>query len=452
MENSESLSISDAFELSISDYEPIDLYPPEELLPARQSSLPPWAEKYAATRGSPYTGSALKQLEAELKDYYNWITLKQPEIKCREALISRLSSHIVKLFGEETSILKFGSYSLDLSIPTSDIDLVVYNLPLTPAAFDCEISEFSEDNCVRSGHNAIPVPAQLSFCKSLYNSLLLDKSFTVVEFISGARIPIIKGLCAHTGLHFDISMSGSVVSEHREMAEQLIAAHPRSKQLIMIMKHFLAQRSLDVPFTGGVGGYVLINMIAAFYEAKYRMSYAQRDDYDCQYAADLLGFLEFYTYSFGSHITAIDIARFYSRNVLVPKSQLSRVERYVNDFRKITIIDPAGQPAQSFESVDVGGAAYNWHLIKKSMSNGYNVLLCETSTTHNQTRLSNFVRDFPPMATVRALCWRHAKSDNETRSMSPTPSDSTPPSPLRVNSKTVSQVKPLRKNMTLNIL
>jgi non-canonical poly(A) RNA polymerase PAPD5/7 len=145
----------------------------------------------------------------------------------------------------------------------SDIDLVVSNSRFTEASKGRLLAELAR--AMRMAH-------------------ITD----VVAIISKARVPIIKFVttegepvlnsdstcacasithCVSGKLNVDISLNQTNGISAGKIINQYLEVLPGARQLIMVVKAFLSQRSMNEVYTGGIGSYAVICLVISFLQA-----------------------------------------------------------------------------------------------------------------------------------------------------------------------------------------
>lgn len=139
----------------------------------------------------------------------------------------------------EAVVTPFGSWTTHLYLPHGDIDLVVAH------------PDFTESKKVRLlGEMA----------RAVRNASLTD----TVAIISKARVPIIKFVTTFGKLNVDVSLNQTNGISAGKIINQYLEVLPGCRQLILVVKAFLSQRSMNEVFTGGIGSYAVICMVISF--------------------------------------------------------------------------------------------------------------------------------------------------------------------------------------------
>ena len=134
-------------------------------------------------------------------------------------------------------MLIFGSLSTELYLPGADIDLVLLH------------DTYSEKNLMNKAKNVFK-----------RNSDIIKD----IEVLQNAKVPIIKFIHKPSNIEFDITFNEQMGLDNIKEVKKAISIHPEIKYLTFVMKMFLRQRRLNVTFNGGIGSFLLFNMILAF--------------------------------------------------------------------------------------------------------------------------------------------------------------------------------------------
>jgi non-canonical poly(A) RNA polymerase PAPD5/7 len=159
------------------------------------------------------------------------------EAAARTAAVDRLRS-VVATIWPAASVAVFGSTAAGLALPTSDVDCAVLGA-------------------------ASPDPP--SALRALAAGLLRDGVAVDIQVIARARVPIAKYTDAASGLAIDAALDGgSGGPPAAAAAAAWLRALPALRPLLTVLKTVLHQRELAEVYTGGLGSYALLVMVAAF--------------------------------------------------------------------------------------------------------------------------------------------------------------------------------------------
>lgn len=227
---------------------------------------------------------AVEKTTAPNKYYVEWI-VKQVE-KTTQALWPK------------ADVKPYGSYVTGLSLPSSDLDLVISNVEMSN------------------------VTGALS---SLAESLA-KQSWVVphtVNPITSAKVPVIKMKCLPTTAEnaeaparevvVDITFtSDGFLPKHTGvdaavMLLKFFPSYPLLKLLAMVLKQFLFVQSLHDTYKGGLSSFCLVIMIASYLQAQRIITPADAQPHTV--SSLLLGFLDFYGCQFDYKTTGIRVVK-----------------------------------------------------------------------------------------------------------------------------------------------
>ncbi|GKT18318.1 hypothetical protein ADUPG1_011287 [Aduncisulcus paluster] len=211
--------------------------------------------------------SYLLLFNAELMDISRWLIPTPFEYFIRAIIFSRIRKIIDSIY--PLSVLKlYGSFSSGLGIPTSDID--------------CSV-------------DMSPYSANIFSAMGIISSLLRKSPFFCnIETITKAKVPIIKCSCKRTGISIDISFNQDASNISAEKIMYYSYRYPLFNPLVRLLKLLLRQRSLDVPYEGGIGGYVLINFIIVYFNQRHS-TFGYKPHKDIELAVHFLDFLQMFS-------------------------------------------------------------------------------------------------------------------------------------------------------------
>lgn len=89
-------------------------------------------------------------------------------------------------------------------------------------------------------------------------------TFIDLKVIKNAKIPIIKFTEKNSEVEFDLSFNNEDGIIQTNIVMKADEKYPELKYLYMVLKIFLYQRNLHETFKGGIGSFLLFNMILAF--------------------------------------------------------------------------------------------------------------------------------------------------------------------------------------------
>ncbi|KAI0461399.1 hypothetical protein LJB42_001068 [Komagataella kurtzmanii] len=211
-------------------------------------------------------------LTLEIKDFINYISPSIVEIEARNNAVKRLRKEITTNLWPDCYVNVFGSFATDLYLPGSDIDMV--------------ITSDSGKYCAKS------YLYQLS-------SFLRSKNLGVnIETIARAKVPIIKFIEPRSKIHIDVSFEKTNGLRAAERIQGWLRETPGLRELVLIVKQFLAVRRMNNVHHGGLGGFSIICLVHSFLSLHPRLITNSIDPLD-NLGVLLIEFFELYGYNFG---------------------------------------------------------------------------------------------------------------------------------------------------------
>jgi DNA polymerase sigma len=219
-------------------------------------------------------------LTMEIKDFIAYISPAKAEIEARNSCVRRLRDAVTKLW-KDSEVHVFGSSATDLYLPGSDIDMVIV-----------------------SDHGGYGSRNSLYQLSSYLKKLRLA---TNVEVVAHARVPIIKLTEPQTNIHIDISFERTNGIEAASVILSWLRETPGLRELVLIVKQFLAVRKLNNVRHGGLGGFSTICLVYSFLRLHPRVSTGNIDVLD-NLGVLLIEFFELYGKNFSYDNIAISVA------------------------------------------------------------------------------------------------------------------------------------------------
>ncbi|CAI4758542.1 CDG_1a_G0048160.mRNA.1.CDS.1 [Saccharomyces cerevisiae] len=287
-------------------------------------------------------------LTFEIKDFVAYISPSREEIEIRNQTISTIREAVKQLW-PDADLHVFGSYSTDLYLPGSDIDCVVT----------------SELGGKESRNNLY----------SLASHLKKKNLATEVEVVAKARVPIIKFVEPHSGIHIDVSFERTNGIEAAKLIREWLDDTPGLRELVLIVKQFLHARRLNDVHTGGLGGFSIICLVFSFLHMHPRIITNEIDPKD-NLGVLLIEFFELYGKNFGYDDVALGSSDGYP--VYFPKSTWSAIQPIKNPF-SLAIQDPGD------ESNNISRGSFNIRDIKKAFAGAFDLLTNRCFELHSAT-------------------------------------------------------------------
>lgn len=204
-----------------------------------EPELPPWLVADDAIDAVKYSADGEIALHYEILQFERFMSPTRSEVAVRRRLVQTVVS-IVNALWPAARVDVFGSYATNLYLPTSDIDVCVMNTPL--------------------GGGEAPTYSELSeLAQAIRNVPQMAKR---VNFIK-ARVPLVKIVARESNVQCDISFNRSNGIANVAVIKRYIADYPALRPLLLVIKCYLQQRSLNEVFSGGLGSYTVLLMVVS---------------------------------------------------------------------------------------------------------------------------------------------------------------------------------------------
>ncbi|WVR03351.1 hypothetical protein IAU60_000342 [Kwoniella sp. DSM 27419] len=302
-------------------------------------------ERRAAERHAPWAElvewekcrDPAEMLNEEITAFYKYVSPTKEEFEVRLFMIELITRAILKLW-PDAEVTPFGSWQTQLYLPQGDIDLVVSN------------KHFSEANKAR-------LLAEMA--RAVRNARITD----TVAIISRARVPIIKFITTEGKLNVDISLNQVNGISAGRIINQYLDALPGARQLILVVKSFLSQRSMNEVYTGGLGSYAVICLVISFLQLHPKLRRSELDPED-NLGTLLVEFFELYGRNFNYQDVGLSIRKggfYYLKS--------SRGWQRPNQSFLLSIEDPQDRDN------DISGGSFGIRQVKNTLAGAYELLL-----------------------------------------------------------------------------
>lgn len=232
--------------------------------------------------------SALLRLHEEVLDFAQFMSPTPSEQEYADTALTRITEAVLALYPEARAEV-FGSRANGLVLPTSDWDIVLFNVPSGSFTMYRIAAEIERRGLSRK-----------------------------TEVIDSARIPIVKVRDKVSGIMIDISFAAASALVTRALINELITRYPAVRPLVLVLKYFLIQRGLNETYTGGIGSFMLVLMVV--HTVQMRMAAAgcfddisggnggrPRERHDLNLGSLLLSFLELFGHNLNYISTGISV-------------------------------------------------------------------------------------------------------------------------------------------------
>ncbi|KAI7901830.1 uncharacterized protein BX663DRAFT_487118 [Cokeromyces recurvatus] len=220
--------------------------------------------------------SARKLLQHEVACFLQYIEPTEIEIKLREYLIHRIRTAIQANI-PEAKVTVFGSYSTQLYLPNSDIDLVVQFPPSVQVRLRRIAHILESEEICREPH-----------------------------IIEQATVPVIKLQDIMTKLKVDIILNSTSGVDSARRINKFVKKYPAVRPLTLIVKYLLSLRQLNEVYTGGLGGYAIVCLVVSFLQMHPKVASKAIDPMQ-NISSLLLDFFQLYGIMFNVDQVGIDV-------------------------------------------------------------------------------------------------------------------------------------------------
>ncbi|THH31115.1 hypothetical protein EUX98_g3085 [Antrodiella citrinella] len=181
----------------------------------------------AASRRAPWAWdvdwdrcqNVAQMLHKEVYAFVEYISPTPVEDDVRSMMVQVIRNAIVAAF-PDAQVMPFGSYETKLYLPLGDIDLVIVSKSM----------EYSRSQSVLH-----------ALANTVKRAGITDR----VTIIAKAKVPIIKFITRHGRFPVDISVNQNNGVAAGQMIKQFIRELPTLRPLVLIIKSFLSQRSMN---------------------------------------------------------------------------------------------------------------------------------------------------------------------------------------------------------------
>ncbi|ORY25169.1 hypothetical protein BCR39DRAFT_471705 [Naematelia encephala] len=303
-------------------------------------------QRRAASRAAPWVDLARmarcdnpgQMLNEEVSAFYQFVSPTREEFEVRLYLIELITRAIRKLW-PDAIVTPFGSWQTQLYLPSGDIDLVVEH------------------------HNVGATKSSRALHLGALGRALREANITdTVAVIANAKVPIIKFVTLDGRINVDISLNQTNGIASGKIINQYLDVIPGSRQLIMVIKSFLSQRSMNEVFTGGLGSYAVICMVISFLQVHPQLRSSQMDA-EKNLGTLLVEFFELYGRNFNYDYVGLSIRRggFYFDK---------RARGWLNDSKPFLLSVEDPQDPDS----DIGGGSFGVRTVRGAMAGAFELL------------------------------------------------------------------------------
>ena len=340
---------------------------------------------------------AASLLHREIVAFAAAAALTPAEHAAREAALASLRAAVAALWQGAECVL-FGSTATGLALPSSDLDVVLFGVP------GAEELEATAGGAFSVGQRTRAV----QLLNRLKRALLACGAVRATARVIAGRVPILTCTTAVGGFPADISLGVANGAAAVPLVQALLARYAPLRPLMLVLKSFLEQRSLDSPFTGGIGGYLLLSLVTALLQTLGKEAHS---GIGLDLGDALARFFAFYGREFDFRRHGVSIAR----GGVVPKRPPRAFALAVED------------PQETDK--DIGAAAFNIRAVRAAFAGAAGAL-----AGHRKAALQ------VPAAPAASSLWAAVQADGHSRGAAPPPAET-----LSVLSRVVNVSRALRR-------
>jgi len=296
--------------------------------------------------------SAEQRLHDEIIAYTAYMQPTAQEYQARQTVLMCIQGVVYQFLEGQVNL--FGSCATGLWLPTSDIDIAISTHSVT-------------DQCKKS------VLFQLS-------SKLKSSGLTPFVLVNHhARVPILKLTTRpeYGSLNVDIGINNVDGVKSIELINAYLANMPALRPLILVVKGFLSQRSLNDASKSGLGSYAVILMCISFLQmnpSKRAQEFLDNPIENESLGLLLTDFLFYYGLEFPYTTSYISV----TEGKVAPKSYADWIKLKDADRLVIQCLDNT--------DIDVAKSLSNTAMLRRMFKEGYTYILRLTALEHNTLR------------------------------------------------------------------
>ncbi|KAJ3050525.1 hypothetical protein HK097_008526 [Rhizophlyctis rosea] len=203
-------------------------------------------------------------LHDEILQFTATNSLHNNESRFRQWIVTRVRKLVIAGLGPNSSLKCYGSSNTGLALPHSDIDLVIFaQRSISPDTPPLSPNGHSPDTI-----NEMDRRRDISILRTI-RGLLVQSTLPQphsVEVISGAFVPVLKFSEKITRTRVDITVNKHGGKLSSEQVREWMKMYPQLRPLAVALKQYLFSKALNECYLGGIGGYLLVNMVVFFFK------------------------------------------------------------------------------------------------------------------------------------------------------------------------------------------
>ncbi|KAI7868983.1 hypothetical protein BDF14DRAFT_1786590 [Spinellus fusiger] len=257
----------------------------EDTLKTHYELFCPWLPGTRAMQLPPDV-TAHQLYNSELECLLQYLEPTHAEVQMRNYIIHKIRTVVRQELSSKARVEVFGSFASNVFLPDSDIDLVVISsVPLVLKRLGTALDT-------------------AGVCKNL-------------QVILHASVPVIKFKDRLTGLRVDIILDSTTGLQSAQIIRDMIRSKPALRSLTLLVKLFLATRSLNEVFVGGLGGYAIVCLVMSLLQQHPKIR-SRAIIAEHNVATLLLDFFQLYGFNFNISSVGISVkgeGSYYCENI-----------------------------------------------------------------------------------------------------------------------------------------
>ena len=303
---------------------------------------PPWFVS------RPHIENTVLRLHEEILDFVDFMQHTREEIHARRKWVQSIKEACVALW-PACKVSVFGSFFTGLSLPNGDVDVAVSEIPCKPG----------------------------TAMKMLADHMLSKGQISWLEIIETAKVPVMKVRSQSSGLRADVVFQPDGLQSSKFIRSK-VKEYPQMKPLLLFLKYFLLQRGLHETYTGGMGSYLLCNVVLHFLQRHPCLKNGRF------YAGTSLGhllfdFLKYYGQEFNYSSHGI--------SVLEGGSIFTKTERFPEKNKRNTNGPQLCLESPLSTSMDLGGACFRMPVLRNLFHHAFHCI-CHLMVTRSAAEVS----------------------------------------------------------------
>ncbi|OCH93830.1 hypothetical protein OBBRIDRAFT_855761 [Obba rivulosa] len=280
-----------------------------------------------------------EMLHRDVEAFVRYISPTPQEDEVRSLVVELIKRAVTRQF-PDAQILPFGSYETKLYLPLGDIDLVIHSQSMA----------YTDKETVLRG---------------LANTVRRAGITDNVKIIAKAKVPIVKFVTSHGRFSVDISINQGNGVAAGKMIKHFLSELPALRALVLVVKAFLSQRSMNEVFTGGLGSYSIVCLAISFLQHHPKIRRGEIDP-SKNLGVLVMEFFELYGCHFNYHEVGISVRD--------GGTYFNKARRGWLDFRepKLLSIEDPGDPSN-----DISRGSYGIAKVRTTLAGAHNIMLAK---------------------------------------------------------------------------